>query len=227
MKSYKEFLLERAFSPQGQAARVKMRAQAGQNAARKAAQQATPKALSPVGGTGKQLALPPGKTGGALGKARPTSLAQTPADKGASIVRSKRGGTGKEAVGAPRKTGPGVRTPAPPRGDGTKSYNRVQQPAQPAGKLAVREPQKKRKITYGDRVGHASDRQFGNRAKTLKDKFRAHNVGKNIANTVYDAPRNIAKGVMSGAKNALAPSRNKETKDGKITKVKGNGNEIS
>ena len=104
--------------------------------AKKAAQQdplakAAPGVKAPTAPTKASAATDPLKSAtnkaGALAlRSSPTKQApaSTPADKGASIVRTKRGGTGKEAVGAPRKSGPGVRTSGSETGPGSKSYPR-------------------------------------------------------------------------------------------------------
>ena len=77
MKSYTDFLLERAFSPAGQAAREKMRAQAGLNAARKASQNAADKGSAIVrtkqGGTSKEAIGAP-KQKGQQGVIQPSAI---------------------------------------------------------------------------------------------------------------------------------------------------------
>ena len=97
MKSYTDFLLERAFSERGQAAREKMRAQAGLNAARNAADRQQQAAKVGVTAPSKQKALPPGRTSppktptqaaqATAPKGAP--LAKRAADKGSALVRSK------------------------------------------------------------------------------------------------------------------------------------------
>lgn len=97
MKSYKDFLLERAFSERGQKAREQMRAQNGLNAARNAADRQQQAAKVGVTPPSKQKALPPGIT---PPPKTPTQAAQAAApkggalekraaDKGAALVRSK------------------------------------------------------------------------------------------------------------------------------------------
>lgn len=122
MKTYEAFILERAFSPRGQAAREVMRKQNDINAARKAANRAddalakaAPNVKKPApatkasamkdnlaraasrsggggGGGGSRLALPP--AGGALAK-RPSSAITKPADKGRALVKDKGGALAK------------------------------------------------------------------------------------------------------------------------------------
>ena len=84
MKSYKEFFIERAFSSIGQAAREKMRAQAGVNAARNAADRQQQAAKVGVTPPSKQKALAPAK-----------SSPKSPADVGALMLKKKseKGGT--------------------------------------------------------------------------------------------------------------------------------------
>ena len=105
MKSYKEFedLAERAFSPRGQAAREKMRQQAGLNAARKAAERQTQAGEVGVKPTSKQKLLPPGKPSpqkqslkdyarqkaGDYARRKSSALAKRAADKGMALVKNK------------------------------------------------------------------------------------------------------------------------------------------
>ena len=105
MISY-ELFCERAFSPAGQAAREKMRAQAGLNAARKAAQAATPKALP---GKGPQKALP--AAGGALAKVKPSSMVKSP-PKPKPLTKTSSGSMVKKPGGSLVSNKPDATTPA-------------------------------------------------------------------------------------------------------------------
>lgn len=221
MKLYKDFLAERAFSPAGQAARVKMKSQAGLNVARKAAQDATPKALPAAR---KQLALPPGKTGGAMISSpkgamtpSPRKAAQGAADKGAAIVRTKRGGTGKEAIGGNKmKSGPGVRQPD--KGPGSKTYDRTTKDGSALAKYNPDNNAMKKKGYLG-KVKDSAGKQF---KKNTVDNFSADKVGRGIANAPGNAARNVLKSIGRSSKRSLRNNPTQDSPKGNIEKVQNN-----
>lgn len=111
--------------------------------------QAAPNVKPPTPPTKASAATDPLKRASEKGGA--LALRTSPADKGASIVRTNRGGTDKEAIGAPRKSGPGVRTSASERGTGTKTYDRANPERKRGGDLVKYKAPKPSKpgINYG------------------------------------------------------------------------------
>jgi hypothetical protein len=117
MKSYKDFLLERAFSSIGQAAREQMKKQNGLNAARNAADRQQKAAKVGVTPPSQQKALPPGKSspkspadiGAELLKRRAGkggALAKQDADKGSALAVRPKPGTDGPGETAARKPNP-------------------------------------------------------------------------------------------------------------------------
>ena len=165
---------------------------------------AAPGVKAPTAPTKASAATDPLKSaankGGALAlRSSPSS----PADKGASIVRTKRGGTGKEAVGAPRKSGPGV-----PQGGGkivksspgslTKRPNLDdKQAGQRPG--TTRKPQKKSGINYGAlaKKGVGAAKSVGNAALNTAGKaarLAGKGINKAVETNKASKPLQVAKG---------------------------------
>ncbi len=123
MKTYKE-LMERAFSPAGQAARAKMRQQGDFNAARKAYDKS--KAANP-----DPKALPPGKQGGSLSPTKGGALAHRPADTGRNLVKQKSSALATSKPGAlatTPKPKSGALTTTNKPGDNSNKMGRVPNP---------------------------------------------------------------------------------------------------
>ena len=76
----------------------------------------------------KPKQLPPSSSSNKLPSASSGALVKSPADKGASIVRTKQGGTGKESVGATRKSA----------GPGSKTYDRIKPERAKGGPLSTK-----------------------------------------------------------------------------------------
>lgn len=168
---------------------------------------AAPGVKAPTAPTKASAATDPLKSaankGGALAlRSSPSS----PADKGASIVRTKRGGTGKEAVGAPRKSGPGV-----PQGGGkiVKSSpgsltNRPNLDDRQAGQRpgTTRKPQQQSKgsgINYGAlaKKGVGAAKSVGNAALNTAGKaarLAGKGINKAVETNKASKPLQVAKG---------------------------------
>ena len=143
MKTYKE-LMERAFSPAGQAARAKMRQQGDFNAARKAYDKS--KAANP-----DPKALPPGKQGGSLSPTKGGALAHRPADTGRNLVKQKSSALATSKPGAlatTPKPKSGALTTTKKPGDNSNKMGRVPNPyryGQPPDDGPQSKPQKPKK----------------------------------------------------------------------------------